>query len=447
MKKTLICLIVYFLTCVYAYAQVSINAKNFPDEVFRTYISKNFDLDPKDDALSPDELAKAQTIRITNTDGLRNVKGIELMTGLKEIYLHDNRLLQGRLDISTLSLLAICKADHTLLTQFIVNIQKESFYTQLTDIQISDSKFEGTLDISTMPALVSINASNNLFKSFFCKNASYHPQLRHLLLANNSLKDISPLLALANTELTDIHINDNRLGYDDRPLIDSIAHKMGGKALHPWSFPSNEKWNPLFFSKQKYKIDLLDDIATNAYTKSPVLLAFTTEFTAENMVELRWKTIKQADIAHIEVMRSDNEIDEVSIHFETYNSKEQDYKFIDRFSLLGTGYYRLKIFDKQKNFHYSQWLNADTNEGSKNFIRLYPDPINTGTNLMTLTLNRPMTFTMVIVDSKGITKLLQKYTLTSQVQFSVAGFEGGYYDIRIMTDEQMFEKKFMVCCK
>lgn len=65
---------------------VAIDRKNFPDKVFRAYVSENFDKN-KDGKLSSKEISKARLISLLGDDVAKigNLKGIEHFTALKEL--------------------------------------------------------------------------------------------------------------------------------------------------------------------------------------------------------------------------------------------------------------------------------------------------------------------------------------------------------------------------
>jgi hypothetical protein len=56
-------------------SRVEINAENFPDEVFREYIERNFDKD-KDGFLSEDEICNVREIDVSKKS-IRDLKGLE----------------------------------------------------------------------------------------------------------------------------------------------------------------------------------------------------------------------------------------------------------------------------------------------------------------------------------------------------------------------------------
>ena len=60
---------------------VEINEKNFPDDIFRQYISENFDTS-KDGVLSAEEIEEIKVIDV-NEMGISSLKGIESFPNLR----------------------------------------------------------------------------------------------------------------------------------------------------------------------------------------------------------------------------------------------------------------------------------------------------------------------------------------------------------------------------
>ena len=89
--KRFLCALV--LTCMFvprAWADVSIDAANFPDDNFRSYVSSNFDSD-SDGVLSDSEIAAATSIDVSG-QGVSSLKGIEHFTALTTLYCQNNQI-------------------------------------------------------------------------------------------------------------------------------------------------------------------------------------------------------------------------------------------------------------------------------------------------------------------------------------------------------------------
>ena len=79
-----------------AAADVTIDAANFPDAVFRGHVTANWDSD-HDGTLSDAEIAAVDSADVSNKD-IQSLKGIEHFTALKELICIDNQLTS--LDVS-----------------------------------------------------------------------------------------------------------------------------------------------------------------------------------------------------------------------------------------------------------------------------------------------------------------------------------------------------------
>ena len=77
-------------------AEVAVSEANFPDDIFRNYVSEKFDKD-KDGSLSANEIAAVREIRVSGL-GIADLAGVEYFTNLTELYCEKNQLTA--LDVS-----------------------------------------------------------------------------------------------------------------------------------------------------------------------------------------------------------------------------------------------------------------------------------------------------------------------------------------------------------
>ncbi|MBQ6973039.1 MAG: putative Ig domain-containing protein, partial [Synergistaceae bacterium] len=80
-----------------AWGDVAVDAANFPDSVFRQYVSDNFDKDGNG-YLSDGEIAGATRIEEIDSKGISSLKGVEYFTALKYLDCNSNQLI--KLDVS-----------------------------------------------------------------------------------------------------------------------------------------------------------------------------------------------------------------------------------------------------------------------------------------------------------------------------------------------------------
>ncbi|MBQ7544552.1 MAG: putative Ig domain-containing protein [Synergistaceae bacterium] len=149
---------------------VLINATNFPDAVFRSYVSSTFDTD-SNGSLSEGEIAAATTIDVSKK-GISRLKGIEYFTALTELNCSDNQL--SALDISsntaltTLScegnkMMAVDLSSNTALTKLTCNFLIESTDTAY----VFDFK-----EFRTAYGVTGWNHRNSLDSILYCKDVS-----------------------------------------------------------------------------------------------------------------------------------------------------------------------------------------------------------------------------------------------------------------------------------
>ena len=166
MKKFIVVLAVMMLAvCAQAWADVAINAANFPDEAFRNYVSSTFDKD-KNGILSNTEIASIKEITLQNQD-TSSLKGIEYFTSLMRLYCIDKKLttldLSKNTDLTELycqgnQLTGLDLSNNKNLLQlscnFSVEIADGKFKFNLADFQ-KKFKFDSTWEIanSTPPSV------------------------------------------------------------------------------------------------------------------------------------------------------------------------------------------------------------------------------------------------------------------------------------------------------
>ncbi|SCW27310.1 S-layer homology domain-containing protein [Eubacterium ruminantium] len=163
---------------------VTINSTNFPDPNFRRAIVDNFDKN-KDNVLDSDELLVARNLWCVNY-GIKDTKGIELITELRGLYCMHNKITSDKFNLSKNKL--------------------------ITGIWCSNNNLK-TLDFSALPNLEWVYCFENGLTSL---NVSNNPKLSYLEVNTNPLKklDVSrnPLLehlTVGSCELTTLDVTHN----------------------------------------------------------------------------------------------------------------------------------------------------------------------------------------------------------------------------------------------
>ncbi|MBO4580236.1 MAG: S-layer homology domain-containing protein [Clostridiales bacterium] len=197
------------------FENVAVNASNFPDEIFRAYISENVDTD-NDGYLSEDEME----IRHINVHSLNisSLKGIELFTSLVSLSCGNNQLTS--LDISKNTALEDLSCFNNNLKTLDVSHNtalKElgCYYTQLTKLDVSkntklkrlscDCNQLTGLDVSKNKELKYLICDNNKLTKL---DVSNNPALKTIYCHENLLSDLN---LKGCSELKNLHCYKNRL--------------------------------------------------------------------------------------------------------------------------------------------------------------------------------------------------------------------------------------------
>lgn len=161
---------------------IEINSENFPDEIFRQYVSDNFDKD-NNDLLSNDEIRQITRIDIYNM-GIQSFKGIEYFSSLTYLYCGVNKLTT--LDLSKNTALRFLNCGSNQLTSLDV-----SNNTVLTDLHCDKNKLT-SLNVGDNTALTTLQCDDN--------------QLISLDLSNNT---VLTRLYCGDNQLTSLDLSNN----------------------------------------------------------------------------------------------------------------------------------------------------------------------------------------------------------------------------------------------
>ena len=163
--------------------EVAINKANFPDDVFRQYVSDNFDT-VKDGVLSLDEISKATSITIINNSNLKSLEGIKHFTALTSLTCY-----------------------YTGITELDVSGNSDLLYLSCSNTGIS------SLDVSGNPKLQSLSCYNTGIRSL---DVSKNPNLTRLDCSNTGIRSLdvsgnSGLLYLycSNTRISSLDVSLN----------------------------------------------------------------------------------------------------------------------------------------------------------------------------------------------------------------------------------------------
>ena len=182
---------------------IAIDATNFPDETFRTYVQENFDT-TADGILTEGELEQVTSINVSSK-GISDLTGVEYFTALKELFCFDNNL--SKLDVRQNSALQ----------------RLQCRYNNLTELDVSQNTALQTLYCSSNN-LIELDLSRNIeLEDLYCHNNNLteldvrqNPSLEWLYCNNNNLTELdvrqNPALQMLNcsyNNLTELDVRQN----------------------------------------------------------------------------------------------------------------------------------------------------------------------------------------------------------------------------------------------
>lgn len=196
---------------------VKINEKNFPDEVFREYVSKEFDLDGNGE-LSKSEISEAERINVRN-NVIRSLKGLEYFTEL--VYLDcEHNFDLGSIDVSKNTKLEYLSCGKIGLTEIDLSSNKNltwfdcygndiekldvSKNTELTYLACYANELK-TLDVTKNTKLVQLYCEKNHLKKL---DLTKNKKLVWLNCGDNYFKTLD---VSKNTELESFFCDGNQL--------------------------------------------------------------------------------------------------------------------------------------------------------------------------------------------------------------------------------------------
>lgn len=181
-------------------AEVTIDETNFPDELFRNYVSSNFDKN-KDNLLSAEEIVNVKSIHFSGATnaitGIKNLKGIEYFTALTKLDCGFSQL--AALDLSKNTALTTLYCGHNQLAALDL-----SNNTVLTTLHCDDNQL-AALDLSKNIALTDLHCGRNKLAAL---NISKNTALEILDCPSNQM---TALDLSKNTALTTLYCDHNQM--------------------------------------------------------------------------------------------------------------------------------------------------------------------------------------------------------------------------------------------
>ena len=174
---------------------VAINEENFPDELFRVFISNNYDLD-SDGYLGDDEIALVKDIVISQP-GITSLHGIRFFDSLEELQIYGTQITTLSIDGCNNLTILVCRNNQ--LTSLDV-----SGCTKLLRLDCENNQLT-SLDASGCTSLIYLFCNNNQLTSL---DASGCTSLIGLFCNNNQLTSLD---VRGCTSLRNLYCNNNQL--------------------------------------------------------------------------------------------------------------------------------------------------------------------------------------------------------------------------------------------
>ena len=206
---------------------VTISSANFPDAVFRNYVSSHCDTDGNG-VLSAEEIAAVQTIDLAKQE-ISNLKGVEFFTSLIALDCSENRLLT--LDVSKNMALETLNCSLNKLTTLDMSAN-----TALTSLKCSANSLI-TLDVSANTALTSLNCSSNSLTGL---DVSKNTALEELDCSVNSL---TALDLSTNTALECLYCFRNKLSVLEIGACPNLVDAYTGGTKTEETYDDTTRWN------------------------------------------------------------------------------------------------------------------------------------------------------------------------------------------------------------
>ena len=211
----------------------------FPDENFRNYVLRNFDLD-KNGIISKKEALRVKNIVLINKC-VKSLEGIQYFPNLESLVCNDNQLTT--LDLSKNTALTNLQCDNNQLTT--LNVSKN---TALDFLTCSDNQLT-TLDVSNNTALTNLTCSNNQLTTLDVRK---NMALTGLICSNNQLTTLNVNtnlihLSCYNNKLTSLDISHTKIGIlsCNMSTLKTLYLKTGSRIYGINIERNTEKINPI----------------------------------------------------------------------------------------------------------------------------------------------------------------------------------------------------------
>jgi hypothetical protein len=168
------------------------------------------------------------------------------------------------------------------------------------------------------------------------------------------------------------------------------------------------------------------------------LIDFSANKQADNSVQLNWVTDNEENTSHFELERSatGNNFSKIANVVTNNIAARSNYNFADRQPLSGTNMYRLKIYDKDGQYKYSNILKV-TLSGKQPF-EVFPSPAKDVITITGIKSNE----TVKLLNTEGKV-LLQKTSAGQSITMDVSRYPTGVYIVTCFDGVQMQRQKIV----
>ena len=197
MKRMLCAVVLVLLVCAGAWADVEINAENFPDDEFRNFLLLvDAELLNNDGKLDSDEL-KVPSINVEGAGIIESLQGIEYFTELRELYCGMNNIHELDLSGNEKLISLDCWSND-------ISVLEVSACSELRYLDCQQNHIRN-LDVSGLSNLEYLECSNNVMDAL---DISGCDNLRELYCTGNSLSelDVSECRQLISLDCRQNHI-------------------------------------------------------------------------------------------------------------------------------------------------------------------------------------------------------------------------------------------------
>jgi hypothetical protein len=185
-----------------------------------------------------------------------------------------------------------------------------------------------------------------------------------------------------------------------------------------------------------------DDNVTIISVLSVNLLSFTGQL-VNNQSQLQWKTANEMNTDYFEVDKSYD-----GIHFDSLTNvkavgtSNNSYTTVDAYLQTGANYYRLKMFNNDGSYTYSDivLIRVTGNVDNVPFI-VYPNPVSK--QLVAAYDNATINSILTIINSAGQKILSVPTNGQSKTTIEVSNLANGTYIIQYIGDSEILMKKFI----